>query len=234
MRRYLIVDDNVAFADNLAEILRDDGAEAIVVSGGPQALEAARSTKFEAVVTDMRMPVMSGARLVHEIRAADPGIPAIVVSAYTGETDLIAAREEGLLAILPKPVPIPRLLELLRRARRNGLVALVEDDSALADNLAEALRDRGFSAVMAHSVADTLRLGGVKPFAALVDVRVKGGPDGEALRTVLQCNPGLPVLAMTAFAETQTMAAESLRIFEKPFATEEVLQAIEALHEDAR
>ncbi|HWE25656.1 MAG TPA: response regulator [Myxococcales bacterium] len=229
MRRYLIVDDNLAFAENLAEILRDQGAEVTVVVEGPKALEAARSTRFDAVVTDMRMPVMSGARLVHEIRARDPGVPAVVVTAYTGEQDLVAAREEGLLAILPKPVPLPRLLELLRCARRDGLVALVEDDAALADNLTEALRDRGFSAVTARSVAETGRLGAVKPFAALVDIRVKGGPDGEALRTLLRENPGLPVLGMTAFPEALALA-HSVRVFEKPFATGEVLRAIEELH----
>lgn len=233
MRRYLIVDDNRAFAENLAEIVRDDGAEVTVASGAAQALEAARSTQYDALVTDMRMPVMSGASLVHEIRASDHGLPAIVVTAYTGENDLIAARAEGLLAVLPKPVPIPRLLELLRKARRNGLVALVDDDPALADNLAEALRDRGFSAVTASSVAEAGRLGGAKPFAALVDIRVKGGPDGEALRRLLRMNPGLPVMAMTAFHEARS-SAPSVRVFEKPFATREVLQAIEELHEASR
>lgn len=233
MRRYLLVDDNRAFAENLAEILRDDGAEVTAVSGGAQALEAARSVRFDALVTDMRMPVMSGASLVHEIRAADHGLPAIVVTAYTGENDLVAARAEGLLAVLPKPVPIPRLLELLRKARRDGLVALVEDDPALADNLAEALRDRGFSAVTARSVAEAGRLGGVKPFAALVDIRVAGGPDGEALRRLLRANPGLPVLAMTAFHDARSSVPE-VRVFEKPFATAKVLQAIEELHEASR
>lgn len=233
MRRYLIADDNQAFAENMAEILVDDGAEVTVVPGGQQALDAARATRFDALVTDMRMPVMTGARLVHEIRAVDPGLPAIVLTAYTGEDDLIAARDEGLLAVLPKPAPIPRLMELLRKARRDGLVALVEDDPALADNLAEALRDRGFSAVTAHSVAETGRLGGVKPFAALVDIRVKGGDDGEALRSVLRQYPGLPVFAMTAFPESRH-AVKSVRVFEKPFETGKLLEAIEEVHEARR
>jgi DNA-binding NtrC family response regulator len=229
MRHYLIVDDNRAFAENVAEILTDAGAEVTIVAGGLQALEAVRNTRFDALVTDMRMPVMTGARLVHEIRAVDPGLPAIVVTAYTGEDDLVAARDEGLLAVLPKPAPIPRLIELLRNARRDGLVALVEDDPALADNLAEALRDRGFSAVTAHSVAATGRLRGVKPFAALVDIRVKGGSDGEALRTVLRQNPGLPVLAMTAFPDCKH-AVHSVPVFEKPFQTGRLLDAIEEVH----
>src|SRR4051794_16500826 len=178
MRRYLIVDDNRAFAENVAEILEDDGAEVTVVTGGAEAIEAARKTKFDALITDMRMPVMSGARLVHEIRAVDPGLPAIVVTAYTGEDDLTAARDEGLLPVLPKPAPIPRLVELLRHARRDALVALVEDDPALADNLAEALRDRGFSAVTAHTVAETGRLGGGEAVVGPLGIRGEGGRGG--------------------------------------------------------
>jgi two-component system, response regulator PdtaR len=233
MRRYLIVDDNVAFAENLAEILRDTGAEVHVVNSGEKALEAARSARFDALVTDMRMPVMSGARVVHEIRTVDPGLPAVVVTAYTGDDDLAAARHEGLLAVFPKPVPIDQLLDVLASARRDALVAIVEDDVAFADNLTEALRDRGFSAVSARSVAETGRLGGVKPFAALVDLRVTGGPDGEALRTLLRVIPGLPVVAMTAFSEALE-AFGAVRAFEKPFPTGDLLRTVEQIHEERR
>jgi CheY-like chemotaxis protein len=228
MRKYLLVDDNLAFAENLAEILRDSGAEVTVAESGAKALELAKAVRFDALVTDMRMPVMSGATLVHEIRRVDPGLPALVITAYTGENDLLAAREEGLLAVLPKPAPIERLMELLAVARRDGLVALVEDDSAFADNLAEALRDRGFSAVMAHSVADTERLGGVRPFAALVDLRLPGGPDGAALGKLRERFPGLHVLVMSAYAEAIAQTAWPIA-FPKPFNTSQVLETVEKL-----
>ena len=228
MKRYLFVDDNIAFAENLAEILREEGAHVAVAETGKQAIELAMGTQFDALVTDMRMPVMNGAQLVHQIRRVDPGLPAIVVTAYTGENDLLAAREEGLLAVLPKPVPIDRLVELLGAARRNGLVALIEDDPSLADNLAEALRDRGFSAVMAQSVAETDRLGGVRPFTALVDLRMPGGPDGEALRHLLQGFPHLPILVMSGHKDAFRHAG-SLPLYSKPFQTGMVLEVVEKL-----
>lgn len=131
MRKYLVVDDNVAFADNLAEILRDAGAEVTVADSGASALDLVCRQRFDALVTDMRMPMMNGALLVHEVRRADAGLPAIVVTAYTGEDELRAVREEGLLAVLPKPAPIGRLVELLGAARREGPDALVEDDASL-------------------------------------------------------------------------------------------------------
>jgi CheY-like chemotaxis protein len=225
-RSYLVVDDNAAFAENLAEILVDAGGEVAVAPGGPGALELASARRFDVLITDMRMPAMNGAVLVHQIRQVDPGLPALVVTAYTGEDDLLAARQEGLLAVLPKPAPIERLLELLSVARRDGLVALIEDDAALCDNLCEALRDHGFSAVTAASVTETDRLGEVKPFAALVDLRVPGGPDGEAMRRLSHRFPGLPMFVITAHPQS----APGPEVFIKPFDTGKLLAALVRIH----
>src|SRR5512140_1125051 len=151
MRCYLVVDDNLDFAENLAEILRDGGDEVVIAGDGPEAAAAVRGQRFDAILTDMRMPLMGGAELVHEIRRVDPGAPALVITAHAGDDALEAARSEGLLAVLGKPVEVPRLLALLAAARRDGLVAVVEDDSRLSDNLCEALRSKGFAAVTAAS-----------------------------------------------------------------------------------
>ena len=229
MKRYLIVDDNRALAENLAEILRDAGEEAVVLERGTQALEAVRRERFDALITDMRMPEMGGARIVHEVRQLDPGLPAIVVTAFTGDEDLAVARREGLLAILPKPVPVKLLLELLGSARRDGLVALVEDDSDLADNLADALRTRGFTAVTARSVTETEQFGRIRPFAGLVDVRVAGGRDGEAILRLVERFPRLPLIAITGHPDALP-DVPLRRTFLKPFDTAALLGELDALH----
>ncbi|WP_224242617.1 response regulator [Hyalangium gracile] len=226
MRHYLLLDDNRAFAENIAEILRDMGDAATVVTDGAEALSRVRETRFDALLTDMKMPGMSGAVAVHHIRKVDPGIAVVVITAYPGENDLEAARNEGLLAVLPKPVPVQTLMGLLSSARRDGLVALVEDDSALADNLCEVLRARGFSCVTARSVMEADRLSMVKPFAALVDLRLPGGPDGEALRRLEGRFPDMPVFVITAYPEValeQTPAG----VFHKPFDTAALVAALE-------
>jgi DNA-binding NtrC family response regulator len=229
MRRYLIVDDNRAFAENLAEILRDAGDEALVVTSGGQALELVKARRFDALITDMKMPVMGGAQLVHEIRRLDPGLAAIVVTAYTAQDDLTGAKQEGILAVLPKPVPIPQLISLLGVARRDGLVALVEDDVGLSENLVEALRDRGFTAVTARSAMEAERLGGIRPFAALVDLRMPGSAHGEILTRLSERFRGLPLLVMTGFPDLAS-AVTPLKIFQKPFDTNHLLQTLEQLY----
>jgi two-component system, response regulator PdtaR len=226
MRRYLIVDDNQAFADNLGEIVRDRGGEVAVAENGDEALLLVEKSRFDVVVTDMRMPFMNGAELVHRVRRVDPGLAAIVVTAYVRDSEIEAARQEGLLAALPKPVPVGRLLELLECARRDGVAVVIEDDAALSDNLCEALRGRGFSAVAAGSVLETERLGPVRPFCALVDLRVPGGPAGAAMRELARKFPDLPMLVVTAFSDEPPLPHAGF--FSKPFDTGALLSAVEA------
>ena len=228
MRTYLIVDDNRDFAENLAEIVRDLGDEVVVAADGREAVAQARAQKFDAILTDMRMPFMGGAEVGHEIRRIDPGAPALVITAHAGDDALEAARREGLVAVLSKPVEVPRLLELLGGARRDGLVVVIEDDVRLADNLCEALRSRGFAAVTAASVVETERLGPVQPFCALVDLRLPGGPDGEAMRALARKFPGLPLIVVTGCESAPPEPHRAL--FTKPFDTSALLAAVERLH----
>jgi CheY-like chemotaxis protein len=232
MRSYLVVDDNADFAENLAEILRDRGDEVVVAQNGRDAVKEVEARRFDAVLTDMRMPLMGGAELVHEIRRFDPGAPAMVITAHVGDDAIEAARREGLLAILPKPVEVPRLLALLAGAKRDGLVVVVEDDARMSDNLCEALRTRGFAAVTAASVLETERLGPVRPFCALVDLRLPGGPDGEAMRRLGLKYPGLPMIVVTAYEDPPPLPHQGY--FTKPFDTGQLLAAVERLHATGR
>jgi CheY-like chemotaxis protein len=230
MRRYLVVDDNVPIAENLAEIFRDEGAEVTIVTNGAEAIEAIKGTRFDVMLTDMRMPGMSGAQLVHEIRRIDPELPAIIITAYIGSEDLSHAEGAGLLAALPKPIPLQRLLHLAAVARRGGLVAVLEDDTALADNLRELLTEGGFSVVVARSVLETERLGAFLPFVALVDMRVPGGPPGEGMRLLHQRFPDAPLIVMTAF-DSEQPPVQPQQTFIKPFDTAKLLDVVEKMYE---
>jgi two-component system, response regulator PdtaR len=227
-RHYLIVDDNVAFAENLAEIVEDEGNEVSLAFSGAEALKLVRVTPFDAVLTDMRMPVMGGAQLVHELRQIDPGVPALVATAYIGNRDINYAVHEGLLAVLSKPTSITILMNLLRAARRDGIVVMVEDDRGLSDNLSEALRARGLTAVTSSSVRETERLGPLQPFGAIVDLRVPGGTDGEAMQQLLKKFPGLPIVVVTGYDISPP--SPPYKLFRKPFVTEEVMGVIEGLY----
>jgi len=229
MRSYLVVDDNRAMAENLAEIIRDRGDEVVVARSGKEAMQLAAQRPFDAVLTDMRMPVMNGAELLGELHRIDPGLPAIVITAFTNDSGIEAAEKEAPLAVLAKPVPVPQLLHLLGVARRNGRVVLIEDDAVLSDNLAEVLQQQGFSVVRLGAIGQIDALPSERPLVGLVDVRVPGGPAGEGVRRLAQRFPGLPLLVMTGYRD-EPMPAEAYRLFLKPFDTGELLAAVQGIH----
>jgi DNA-binding NarL/FixJ family response regulator len=72
-------------------------------------------------------------------------------------------------------------------------------------------------------------MGPVHPFVALVDLKVPGGPAGEAARRVNALFPGVPLLVMTAFDDVSA-PVEVRRTFLKPFDTSALIQAIEDIY----
>jgi DNA-binding response OmpR family regulator len=108
----LVVDDNQDLADNIAEILGMRGLAALVAGSAEEALPKALPEGPELIVTDFRLPGMSGAELVRRVRQQRQAVRAIVISAYTDDMTVAAAREVG-AAFLPKPVDLGALARLI-------------------------------------------------------------------------------------------------------------------------
>jgi len=225
-RHYLLVDDNQAFAENLAEILEAHGALVDVALDASAAMRRLETTRYDALVTDMRMPGLSGAELVHLARQGDPGLPVVLLSAYAQDAQLVDARRDGLLAVMSKPGKVPQLVALLERARRGGIVLLVEDDVALAENLGEALAARGLTVCTASSVREVDAMA-VQPFVALVDLRLPDGATGESLERVRERFPDTPTVVITGLADATVPAGSEL--FKKPFDTVALVDRLEQL-----
>ncbi len=89
-----------------------------MADSGARALELIAPTHFDLMLADIQMPIMNGVELIKRARRVDPILPVAVMTAYTGDAQLVEATEEGVLAVLAKPLPIPQLLTLVTRAER--------------------------------------------------------------------------------------------------------------------
>jgi DNA-binding NtrC family response regulator len=233
MRKVLVVDDNVPLAENISEILSDaELGDAIVAGSGARALELLRSDRFDVMLTDMRMPEMGGTELIRRAREIDPELPVVVVTAFTSDDEVAQALREGLLMIFGKPVPTTSLIEFISRAQRGRPILIVEDDLALAENVADVLRERGMSTVIAHSVAEIDRVGGV-PAVALVDLRLPGSEDGASVERVKARFPETALVLMTAFLP-EMGSLPAVPVMEKPFDTARLLELVETLSAQLR
>jgi DNA-binding response OmpR family regulator len=114
-RRVLVVDDNQALAENIAELLAEGGHTTDVAFTAEAALSKALESDVDVVITDFRLPGMNGAELVVCLRRERKGFYAVVVSAYNDDNTITAASEAG-AAFLSKPLNLAGLSDFIGRA----------------------------------------------------------------------------------------------------------------------
>lgn len=113
-RRALVVDDNAALADNIGEILCDEGFDVRVSSDPLEALGMAETHPPDVVLLDARMPGMDGIALKAELAKRAPCATFVLMTAYAADERLRAARAAGIRHVFLKPIPIEPLLAALR------------------------------------------------------------------------------------------------------------------------
>ena len=84
--RILLVDDQDPVRESVSEMLTELGHQVMQAGNGSAALDLAGRREFDIVVSDYKMPVMSGVQLASEIRAIVPGIAVLIITGYTGES----------------------------------------------------------------------------------------------------------------------------------------------------
>jgi len=91
----LIVDDEYATCLMLQRRLKREGYDTEIAESGEEALDKLKAEHFDLVVTDMRMPGMSGAELIKEVKNLDPDLPVIIITAYVDLKDAVELIKSG-------------------------------------------------------------------------------------------------------------------------------------------
>ena len=118
-RRVLVVEDDPSLAENLQEIIESFGCETIAVPSAEAALAEIGARHVDFIVTAHRLPGMSGAALLHALLSAGKAIPSAMTT-WIADQETEDACQSGLTEVLSKPIDIPRLLSLIRRAPGPG------------------------------------------------------------------------------------------------------------------
>jgi two-component system response regulator HydG len=112
----LVVDDESSILDTLRILLRKDGYEVTIAQGGKAGLEQIRSGNHSIVVTDVRMPQVTGLDILKAAKEQDPETPVILMTAQASLQSAIQAVNEGAYYYIQKPFANDELLAILRRA----------------------------------------------------------------------------------------------------------------------
>jgi signal transduction histidine kinase/CheY-like chemotaxis protein len=118
MTRILVVDDEEPVRELLCDILEDEGVEVTLAANGAEALARFEPGKFDAVLTDLGMPGMTGWELLRHISERDQQVPLAVI---TGWGELVSTHEEKAARVewvLTKPFSMSQICEIAQEITR--------------------------------------------------------------------------------------------------------------------
>jgi two-component system response regulator AtoC len=127
MARVLVVDDDEGVREFVVDALELDGHRAYDACDGPEALALLNDgTPFDVIVTDLRMPGMSGLELIERAMRLDPNAHVVMLTAHGTVENAVDAMRAGAFDYLQKPVESPEALRrVVRRAAASRAAKVV-------------------------------------------------------------------------------------------------------------
>ncbi|MFZ5832858.1 MAG: sigma-54-dependent transcriptional regulator [Planctomycetota bacterium] len=112
----LVVDDHREARESMAEVLRQAGHEVVCCSSAIEALQLVDRRCFDCVVTDLRMPGMTGVEFIIRIEQRKLGMPIVMVTAHASVATAVEAMRHGAFDYIEKPFDADQLEQLVARA----------------------------------------------------------------------------------------------------------------------
>ncbi len=141
----LIVDDDAALRTVLRAMLKQEGFHPVSATNGREALRVLESRAVDAVVTDVRMPLMDGMQLLDEARSLAPSLPIVVLTGHGDVPLAVEAVKRGATDFVLKPPDRSALVATLRREceKEDATPELLGESPAFLDCLRTADRVAG-------------------------------------------------------------------------------------------
>ncbi len=126
----LVVDDDAGQRSLLETFLRAQGFRTRSADSGAAALALLERESFGLIVSDVRMPGMSGIETLRRVRERHPGLPVLLVTAFADIRTAVAAMRDGAVNYLAKPIDLDELMSSVRRALTPGAAPAVVPEPA--------------------------------------------------------------------------------------------------------
>jgi excisionase family DNA binding protein len=115
-RRVLIVDDEASIREFLSKTLALENYEVETVDSGGAALDRMRTSSYDLLIADLKMPGIDGLTLIRQAKSLNADLRTIIVTGYSSESSAIEAVNLGVNRYLLKPFSIPKILSAAAEA----------------------------------------------------------------------------------------------------------------------
>jgi two-component system, NtrC family, response regulator HydG len=135
--RLLVADDDPGLRESLERTLTREGYLVVLASDGRAALERVQAGGIDLIVTDLKMPGLTGLELLRAAKAIAPDVDVILLTAFGTVEEAVKAMKDGAYDFLTKPFRREQLLKLVDKALERR--ALIEKNKALQQRLDDLL-----------------------------------------------------------------------------------------------
>jgi len=210
--KILVVDDEKSMRVTLAAILRDEGYEVTTAATGEEALELCSKESFGVVLMDVRMPGIDGVEAFRQIRRHQEGVRVILMSAYGMDALRDVALDEGVIAFLPKPLDLEKVVDLIRDVTGTAIL-VVENEQETASALPSSLKERGYRVTVTASPHEALELVEQIRFDLIfVDVNLPAMSGLELYLAIKKITPTAVAIMIAGMEEEfEALAQEAVR-----------------------
>ena len=129
--RILVVDDEPSLTELLSMALKYEGCDVRTAAAGAAAVRTAREFRPDAVVLDVMLPDFDGFEVLRRLRADDPDVPVLFLTAKDAVEDKVAGISEGGDDYVTKPFSLEEVVARLRGLLRRTALAATPDDNVL-------------------------------------------------------------------------------------------------------
>ncbi len=214
--RILIVDDELPQLELIGGFLKKQGFDVVEAEGGQKGLQMFRQESFDLVLTDQKMPKMSGVELLKAIRALNPEAAVIVMTAYGSIETAVTAIKEGASDYLTKPLNLDELLHRIESVKERN--RLLKENRDLREALQERSRIEGIIGESGHMQEVLSLVRRVAPSEATVLIRGESGTGKELIAQAIHyASPraSRPLVRLNCAALPETLLESELFGHEK-------------------
>ena len=149
MSTILVADDEKNIRSGLAEAISLEGYDVIEAENGKVAWEKINSNTVDLLLTDLRMPEMTGEELIRKVRSSSPKLPIIVLTGHGTIENAVEIMKYGAIDFYTKPIDPDKLILVIKKSIKN--TQLEEQNRKLTEEIERLKKERKYSKIIGHS-----------------------------------------------------------------------------------